>query len=360
MTGALRPTVLHYTGNDTDRGGIVTIIRHLAADGRCDCIWGANPGARQERTPPLPVLALPRIEGECIGLLNAWRARAVARAVQAWLCEDRTRIFHGHSRAGLLVALWLRHWGEPRVVASVHCYGRHRWFYRWAARRLGPRLFWLSPAMKRHYGLIGPDWTQCIPGGVPPSTVVPAEPRPGRLRLGGVGALVRWKRWEVVVEALAALPPERRAGVSFTHIGGGDETYLAELRRLAMARGVTAQVDFRGPEPAADRLLAEIDALVVASVNEPFSLAVLEALAAGIPVIAADSGGAADLIEPEINGALYPTGEAPALAVLLACWLERFPAWDRAKIRAAAVPVARVAGQWAGVYAELLGSQGGA
>ena len=35
-----------------------------------------------------------------------------------------------------MVALWLARAGERRVVVSVHCYGRQRWFYRWAARQL--------------------------------------------------------------------------------------------------------------------------------------------------------------------------------------------------------------------------------
>jgi glycosyltransferase involved in cell wall biosynthesis len=354
MAGDASPTVLHYTGYDDDRGGIVTIIRHLAAAGG-DCRLGLNPGAVQTRIPPLPVLELPWLEGEHIGLANAWRARQVARAVQAWLRAGPGRIFHGHSRAGLLVALWLHAGGERRVVASVHCYGRQRWFYRWAARRLGTRLFWLSPAMKSHYGAGEPGWAQCIPGGVPPSAVVPATPQPGRLRLGGVGALVPWKNWAVVIEALARLPAARRAAVRFTHIGAGPDRDA--LRRLAQRHGVEGQVEFRGAESTADRLLGTIDALVVASRNEPFSLAVLEALAAGVPVIAADSGGTVDQIRPGVNGELYPTGDAAGLAALLARWVAQPPAWDRAAIRASTVPIDRVAAQWAEVYAGLLAGE---
>lgn len=360
MAGATRPTVLHYTGYDCDRGGIVTIIRHLAAHGGSDCRWGANRGARQERTPPLPVVELPAIDGEKIDPVNAWRARAVARVVKAWLAEDAGRIFHGHSRAGLLVALWLRRWGEERVVASVHCYGRRRWFYRWAARALGGRLFWLSPAMKRHYAVPRDDrWAQCIPGGVPASAVRPAEPLPGRLRLGGVGELARWKQWEVAIDALASLPEAIRTRVSFEHIGAGDSQYAEELRQRAVARGVETHVKFRGAEPSADRLLAGIDVLVVTSAREPFSLAVLEALAAGVPVLAADSGGAVDIVEPGKNGGLYATGDARALASQLAAWVQDPPAWDRAGIRATAVSIERVAAQWLAAYAGLEGTQRG-
>ena len=132
-----RPVVLHYLGYDDDRGGIVSVIRALASTDRFACVLGVNPGFAQARAPALATLELPAIAGETISISTFLRARRVARAVRVWLAEDPARVFHGHSRAGLVVACWLARWGERRVVASVHCYGRQRWFYRWAARQLG-------------------------------------------------------------------------------------------------------------------------------------------------------------------------------------------------------------------------------
>src|SRR5206468_2435986 len=106
------------------------------------------------------------------------------------------------------------------------------------------------------------------------------QPVPDRLRLGGIGARVRWKGCQHVLAALALLPPAVRSRVTFTHVGGGDAGCIAELAALATASGCASQVNFRGVEPSSDALLGEIDALVVASENEPFSMAVLEALAA--------------------------------------------------------------------------------
>ncbi len=346
-------TVLHYTGYDDDRGGIVSVVRALAGAGQFDCLLGVNPGAVQHRTPVLPLQELPRLTGEKIGPLNFWRARAMARAAAAWLRADRSRVFHAHSRAGLLVGLWLHGMGEKRFVVSVHCYGQQRWFYRWASGRLGPRLYWLSPAMRRYYGVPGHDWEQCIPGGVPPSRVAPAASFPGRLRLGGIGALEHWKNWPVVIEAIAALPPSARASVTFTHIGTGDPGVAGALRALVTARGLDVQIAFRGTEPNSDRLLSEVDALVIASRCEPFSMAMLEALAAGVPVLAADSGGAVDIIREGVNGRLHRTGDAAALAAQLSDWLARQPVFDVAAIRRTAVPIERVAAQWRRVYAEL-------
>jgi glycosyltransferase involved in cell wall biosynthesis len=346
-------TVLHYTGYDDDRGGIVSVVRALAAARQFDCVLGLNAGGRQLRTPPLPVREFPRLAGEKIGLLNLWRARRVAVDVQAWLREDVNRVFHGHSRAGLLVGFWLQRLGERRVVVSVHCYGRQRWFYRSAARRLGDRLYWLTPAMKRYYGIAGADWAQCIPGGVPASQVARATPVVGAVRLGGIGAVVPWKRWDLVLDALALLPPETRSKVAFRHIGDGPAEYLASLRHRVAAHGLGGQVVFSGPEPTADKLLGEIDALVIASRDEPCSMAMLEALAAGVPVIAADTGGAGDFIRPEVNGRPYRTGDASGLARCLEGWLAKPPAFDVEKIRQSASRADDIAARWCTVYEKL-------
>ena len=348
-----RRSVLHYTGYDDDRGGIVSVVRALAGSGQFECLLGVNPGAMQHRTPALPLQELPRLAGEKIGPRDFWRARAVARAAVTWLRADQSRVFHAHSRAGLLVGLWLHWMGEKRYVVSVHCYGRQRWFYRWAAGRLGSRLYWLSPAMRRYYGVVGREWEKCIPGGALPSRVTPAACLPGRLRLGGIGAIEPWKNWPLVIAAIAALPPATRAAVTFTHIGSGDPGVTGALRALVAAHGLDAQIAFRGTEPNSDRLLAEIDALVITSRCEPFSMAMLEALAAGVPVLAADSGGAGDIIREGVNGRLHRTGDPDALAAQLSDWLAHPPAFDVAAIRSTTVPIGRVAAQWRQVYAGL-------
>lgn len=141
MANDPRFTVLHYLGCDEDRGGIAAVVRALATANRFDCVLGVNAGAQQRRTPVLVQREFPRVAGESLGLTTLWRTRSVAREVRAWLAGGPERIFHGHSRAGLAVAVWLAAMGERRVVVSVHCYGRRKWFYRWAARQLGERMF---------------------------------------------------------------------------------------------------------------------------------------------------------------------------------------------------------------------------
>ncbi len=354
-------TVLHYLGYDDDRGGIVSVVRALDSARRFESVLGVNPGFVQRRSPPLPTLELPGVAGETISPGTLWRARAVARAVRAWLAEDAARVFHGHSRAGLLVACWLARSGERRVVASVHCYGRQRWFYRWAARQLRDRLYWLSPAMKRYYGVAETDsWIQCVPGCVSDLRVNPAQRTrvaDGTLRLGGVGALVAWKRWHLVLEALAQLPASARARVRFSHIGApandaASREYAPELRRLTTARGLDDIVTWRGEEPSAEALLGESDCLVVASRHEPLAVAMLEALRAGVSVLASRSGGNVDVIAEGRTGWFFAPDDATDLARAIARLLES-DALRRVEVRAddvARFAAGAVAEQWTQIY----------
>ena len=96
--------VLHYIGYDVDRGGILAVIRAVAAENEFPCVLGVNPNFQPERSRAVPLLRLPAIAGDTISAGALLRARRVAREVVKWLAADPTRVFHGHSRAGLLVA----------------------------------------------------------------------------------------------------------------------------------------------------------------------------------------------------------------------------------------------------------------
>jgi glycosyltransferase involved in cell wall biosynthesis len=310
--------VLHYLGYDIDHGGIVSVVRNLAVAGEFDVVLGMNREGVQKRFPALPQEDFTSLTGEVLSPQTFWRARQVAREVKIWLAADASRVFHGHSRAGLVVGAWLHQWGERRVVVSVHCYGRRRWFYRLKARQLGRRMWWLSPAMKRYYEVGGDEpWAQCLPGGVARAGQVAASSTDNVFRLVGIGECVSRKRWDLVLDAMGQLPSE----FCFEHIGGGPERETLQARTIEY--GLAGRVTWEGREPDSRRVLATADALVVASEDEPFAMAMLEAQAAGVPVIAADSGGAADLVEPGRNGELFQTGDATDLARAVQRWHER-------------------------------------
>ncbi len=137
----------------------------------------------------------------------------------------------------------------------------------------------------------------------------------GALVIGVIAALQPAKRQDVALETAAAL---RRLGreTAVVLIGGerdGNGAYHRALAERAAALGLSDHAFFLGQRQDIANLLAALDVLMVASI-EGFSLAALEAMAAGVPVAAADEGGAAELVKESGGGVLFPYGDAGASA----------------------------------------------
>ncbi|MDD2763085.1 MAG: glycosyltransferase family 4 protein [Opitutaceae bacterium] len=357
-----KPVVLHYTGYTVDGGGILAVVRALVGEGRFHCLLGVNPDFQQRGRPRLPLWHGPPIRGERIDPLNALRALRVAWRVRRWLRGGAGRIFHGHSRAGLLVALWLALLGERRVIVTVHVFGRQRWFYRRAAALLGERLYWLGPAMKRHYRIGAETWSGCLPDCVPNTAVRPVRSRPPHpvVIFGCVGGLVPVKQWELVIRALACLP--REMPVRVVHAGREDGSaasaaYAARLRRLGDELGVADRIEWRGETGDMVSFYEGIDCLIVPSPWEASSVAALEAVAAGVPVLAAETSGTRDLVECCEGGWLFAADSAEALGqrMLTLARGPDLPAWRRNDAALVKFTAAHAAAAHAAVYRSLLG-----
>ena len=145
------------------------------------------------------------------------------------------------------------------------------------------------------------------------------------LRIGMVGRLAHWKGQHVFLQALAKAFPngtgEGQGSWEGVVVGAplfGEHEYESELRRLCEELGLNHHVKFLGFREEVGDELAVMDVLVHASViPEPFGQVVLEGMAAGLPVVAADSGGPAEVIDHGVNGLLYPPGDSAALAEAL-------------------------------------------
>ena len=164
------------------------------------------------------------------------------------------------------------------------------------------------------------------PTAVVPSPIDPAllhRPHPPRgdrpFTAAMVGRLAPWKGQHVFLEAFArAFPggPERALVVGGALFGETD--YESEIYALTARLGLTDRVEFTGFTDDVAGQLDRADVLVHASViPEPFGLVVVEAMAAGLPVIAADAGGPAEVITHRVDGILCPPGDIEALATTL-------------------------------------------
>ena len=128
---------------------------------------------------------------------------------------------------------------------------------------------------------------------------------------GMVGRLSAEKRVDLFLRAaqrVASRVPESR----FLVIGGGN--LLEELKALAGSMGLQSRVVFTGARPDVGALLAAMDLLVLASDFEGLPNSVMEAMAAGRPVVATDLGGCRELVAPGETGLLFPAGSAEALS----------------------------------------------
>lgn len=130
------------------------------------------------------------------------------------------------------------------------------------------------------------------------------------LRLLYVGQLVAGKGVRVLLEAAARL----RVPFTLTIVGAGRDERLLRRRAASCPPGV---VRFTGWQADVAPFFAAADVVVVPSLwNEPFCLAGVEALAAGVPVVAFDRGGIGDWLKPDETGVFAPpTAEGLARAL---------------------------------------------
>lgn len=168
-----------------------------------------------------------------------------------------------------------------------------------------------------------PGKTDVIPGVIYAEALAAAVSRPsdrplpdpnGPVRLLAVARLTPYKGIRPLLGALAILARRGRA-VQLRVLGRGPEEL--RLRAEAQALGLTDRVRFdTAPVPNAGmyRIYEEADIYVQPSLAEPFGSAVIEAMAAGLPVVASAVGGMLDTVEDGVTGFLAPADDPPALA----------------------------------------------
>ena len=151
-----------------------------------------------------------------------------------------------------------------------------------------------------------------------PQTALRAElGLPAGPLVGVFSRLAPWKGQDVVIDALAALPDVRCIVVGAALFG--EDAYAADLRARVAARGLAHRVLFLGQRADVPRLMQAVDAVVHPSVDpEPFGRTLVEAMLAGVPVIATDAGASAELLDDGAAGILVPPRRPDRLAAALA------------------------------------------
>jgi len=140
--------------------------------------------------------------------------------------------------------------------------------------------------------------------------------RNGSMRIVTVAHLVARKRHETVLRAIALMPSDRRP----EYLVIGDGPCRSGLERLAVELGVADRVRFLGQLPNRDAVAraAGCDLFVMPGVEEPFGVAFVEAMAAGLPAIGArGEGGPEDIAAAGGGMVLVAPGDAAGLASVI-------------------------------------------
>lgn len=315
--------ILHVSHSGQPGGSnevVRSLVRHAPAGTRSWCVF-------LEDGPSRSAVAHAGAE---VAVVETGRAR------EPWRAPGAVRRLRGAIRAAR-PHLVLAH------VAKAHPYAAA------AARLEGvPEAWWQQqhpdqdPALQQLAGRVPAAAVICSAGwtaeaqrrafpGTPVESVLlgaelPADPprrehAAGPAVIGFVGRLQRWKRTELAIGAMPwvlAQAPGATLRVYGDAWAGLDADYPDELRALAQRLGVAGSVEFLGHVPDAAGRMHELDVLVHTSELEPFGLVLVEAMARGVPVVAASEGGPTEIVRDGVDGLLVDVTDPVALGGAIA------------------------------------------
>ena len=305
---------------------ILALIRHLPRE-RIETLVGVIKDDPDAGRPPLLAHAEAMGFGSVTIDAPGRLSRDAVGALRELIVGRRIDVLHTHFyKSTILGALAVRG-TDCRLLATPHGWntdaGLKLQAYEWAERvafgwadAVAP----LSADLER--GLARLPWLRgrvtLIPNGVDLSEVTASDDVADEVRtaraegafvVGYVGQLIGRKRVDTLIDAFAALEvPRKRLFV----VGDGPER--AELERRAAAARLGAQVSFTGFREDRLSFLRGFDAIVLPSLLEGIPRCLMEAMAAGVAMVATDIDGTRDLVLHDRTGLVFPPGRAEVLA----------------------------------------------
>lgn len=254
--------------------------------------------------------------------------------INSWGSVD---LIHAHDWLTAYAARALKHIYRVPLISTIHAteYGRNCGLHNDLQNYISSIEWWLtyeawkvivcSRTMKNEVGSIfqlPEDKVEVIPNGIAPEEfVLKADncfPRdkyalPEEKILFFIGRLVPEKGVQTLLEAAPQiLAREPRAKI----VIAGTGPYGEELKRLAFSLELGEKVCFLGYVNDEERnaVFSYADLAVFPSLYEPFGIVALEGMAAGVPVVVADTGGLGETINHEINGLKFVPGNPDSLS----------------------------------------------
>ena len=266
--------------------------------------------------------------------------------VSLYLCIRRLRpdIVHTHtSKAGILgrFAAWLAH--VPIIVHTPHGHVFYGHFshtlsrlFLWLERLLGRithHQIALTPREGKDYlqlGVLKPASISIIHSGVDLNRFQQGKKQSSRKRdelgipanslvVGFVGWLLPIKGVGFLMQAMAGVVQKHPRSM-LVLVGKGEKEQ--ELRKQADNLALTDKVIFLGWRPDVEEILPSFDLVALPSLNEGMGRVLVEAMAAGLPIVASQVGGIPDLVKHNKNGLLVPPEDATALELAISSLLD--------------------------------------
>ncbi|WP_448243616.1 glycosyltransferase [Pseudoxanthomonas mexicana] len=324
--------IVHFVEN-LDRGGLERTVVDLIASQReaghqCRviCLFKLGLLARELLAAGVRVDACGKQPGLDLRALR--RARALLRQSPGAVIHTHNAMAHYYAVAASLGLSARCRINTRHGMGGRSHSGRQEWLYRQSMRATDYAVAVCEAARERfeEQGIQPRRGLLAVPNGIRLERFRPADaaarkalvaelgwPADSRI-IGTVGRLQPVKDHALLLRAFAKVRMQVPEAVLLI---AGDGPLREALETQAAQAGLGEAVKFLGDRHDVPRLLAGMELFTLSSSSEGYSIALLEACAAGLPVVATDVGGNREIIRDGANGRLVPATDAAALATAL-------------------------------------------
>ncbi|MBN8481974.1 MAG: glycosyltransferase, partial [Xanthomonadales bacterium] len=321
--------ICHVVEN-LDRGGLERAVIDLAAAQVARghrvhilCLFERGQLADEAEGFGVPVRACRKRAGIDLGVL--WRLRGALRDAAAEILHTHNATAHYHATAAAFGLRLRRRVSTRHGMGALDTTSRREALFR-RSMPFTDAVATVCEAARAELArgsALPVDKLVAVPNGIRVERFAPAD-HASRAALraelglpagtgvfGTVGRLNPVKDHAGLVLAFAEV---RQAGIDAALVIAGDGALRGELETLVVAKGLAGRVFLLGDRSDVAQLLRGFDVFVLSSLSEGYSIALLEACASALPIVATHVGGNAEIVRDGINGLLVPPRDRGALA----------------------------------------------